>query len=177
MAVESISAIGERERPAVDLFSKAGPAAPDQKKGLSAEQEEEVKKLAERDREVRQHEQAHLAAAGQYARGGAKFSYKTGPDGKQYAVGGEVELNVAPIDNDPQATNQKARVIKKAALAPADPSPQDFRVAAMADKMESQAKQALAEEQAAEQSAGQGYNRTGQAVSKTPNASMVDFSA
>jgi hypothetical protein len=54
---------------------------------LSEEEQEVVAELKKRDREVREHEQAHLASAGQYARGGAQFEYQTGPDGHRYAVG------------------------------------------------------------------------------------------
>ena len=47
------------------------------------------------DREERQHEQAHLSAAGGHARGGPSYQYETGPDGKRYAVGGEVSIGEA----------------------------------------------------------------------------------
>src|SRR5712692_3393491 len=69
----------------------------------------ELALLAETDRHVRSHEQAHLAAAGQYARGGPSYQYQTGPDGKQYAIGGEVSIDTSPIPGDPAATAQKAR--------------------------------------------------------------------
>jgi hypothetical protein len=99
----------------------------------------EIALLAETDRHVRSHEQAHLAAAGPYARGGASYQYQTGPDGRQYAVGGEVSIDTSPIPGDPAATAQKARVIQAAANAPADPSTQDRQVAASAARMEQQA--------------------------------------
>ncbi|HBE71167.1 MAG TPA: SprA-related family protein [Planctomycetaceae bacterium] len=106
---------------------------------LTPEELEQVKKLAARDREVRAHEQAHLATAGQYARGGPTYSYQQGPDGKRYAIGGEVQIDTSPVDGDPKATAQKARVVRAAALAPAQPSAQDLRVAAAATQMEQQA--------------------------------------
>lgn len=113
---------------------------------LSDAEKEEVQKLKERDTEVRQHEQAHLAAAGQYAKGGAQYDFQTGPDEKQYAVGGEVNIDTSPISGDPSATIAKAQVIKSAAMAPAEPSAQDNRVAADAAKMEAKAKADLAKE-------------------------------
>ena len=58
---------------------------------LSPDEEKQVEQLKRRDAEVRQHEQAHKAAAGQYASGGPSYDSQTGPDGKQYAVGGEVQ--------------------------------------------------------------------------------------
>ena len=97
--------------------------------------EQVISQLKARDTEVRAHEMAHLAAAGSYARGGMSFSYQTGPDGKQYAVGGEVGIDTSPVAGDPQATLQKAQVIQRAALAPAQPSGQDIKVAAAAQKM------------------------------------------
>jgi len=100
-------------------------------------------KLKSRDQEVRRHEQAHLAAAGGLAAGGASFSYKTGPDGKRYAVGGEVNIDTSPVPGDPNATIHKAQQIRRAALAPADPSPQDRTVAASASAMEIQARRDL----------------------------------
>ena len=74
-----------------------------------------------RDAEVRAHEMAHLVVAGQYARG-MSFTYETGPDGKNYAVAGEVGIDTSPVNGDPQATIEKARVIQRAALASPQPS-------------------------------------------------------
>lgn len=99
---------------------------------LTAEERAEVEQLKQRDTEVRQHEQAHLAAAGQYAKGGASFEYQTGPDGRRYAVGGEVNIDSSPIEGDPDATIAKMQQIRAAALAPAEPSGQDRSVAASA---------------------------------------------
>ncbi len=100
---------------------------------LTAEEQAQVDELKQRDREVRQHEAAHLAAAGQYARGGATYSTKTGPDGNQYAVGGEVQIDTSPVKGDPEATIAKMQVVRAAALAPAEPSTQDRKIAAQAD--------------------------------------------
>lgn len=108
-------------------------------KKLSEEEQREVEKLKQRDTEVRQHEQAHIAASGGHAKGGASFEYQTGPDGKRYAVGGEVSIDTSPVRNNPDATIQKAQTLKRAALAPAQPSGQDRAVAAAAAKMEQEA--------------------------------------
>ena len=110
-----------------------------------------VVQLKARDREVRSHEQAHLAAAGPYATGGPSYTYTTGPDGQRYAVGGEVGIDTSPVPDDPEATIRKAQVIRAAASAPADPSGQDRQVAAAASKMEAQATQELRKLQQAEQ--------------------------
>jgi hypothetical protein len=94
-----------------------------------------LQQLAQIDRRVHAHEQAHLAAAGAYARGGPSYTYTTGPDGKLYAVGGEVDLDVSPVPGNLPATIQKAIAVQAAAEAPEDPSPQDRRVAAAAAQM------------------------------------------
>jgi hypothetical protein len=109
------------------------------------EHQADTVKLKSRDQEVRRHEQAHLSAAGGLASGGANFSYQTGPDGKRYAVGGEVNIDTSPVPGDPHATLRKAQQIRRAALAPADPSPQDRAVAASASAMEISARQDLKE--------------------------------
>jgi hypothetical protein len=103
-----------------------------------------VRRLKARDREVRAHEQAHVAAGGQHA-GGASYSYEMGPDGKRYAVGGEVPIDASKASS-PEATEQKARTVRKAALAPAKPSAADRQVASKATAMEMDAKQEIQEE-------------------------------
>ena len=113
--------------------------------GLSAEQRRDVEELKRRDREVRAHEQAHMAAAGGTVIGGPSFSYQTGPDGRRYAVGGEVKIDTSSVRDDPRATIAKAQTIQAAALAPADPSGADRAVAAAAAKMEADAQRALAQ--------------------------------
>ncbi len=52
-----------------------------------------------RDREVRAHEMAHLAAAGGLASSGATFTYQHGPDGVSYAIGGEVKIDTSSGSN------------------------------------------------------------------------------
>jgi hypothetical protein len=116
---------------------------------LTPEEKDIVEHLKQVDREVRAHEQAHLSAAGAYATGGASFQFTTGPDGAAYAVAGEVGID-ASSERTPEATIQKMQVVRAAALAPADPSPQDMAVAAAAGATESAARSALAKQQAVE---------------------------
>jgi len=122
----------------------------------SAEQftEEELALIAQlkrRDREVRAHEQAHRAAAGPYA-SAPKFTYQKGPDGKNYAIGGEVQIDTSPIPGDPEATKRKADQIRAAAMAPASPSAQDRAVAADAAAMAIKAQMEIASQQREENS-------------------------
>ncbi|MCG6116724.1 MAG: hypothetical protein MEQ07_00765 [Aquimonas sp.] len=109
-----------------------------------------IAQLAARDREVRAHEQAHVAAGGELITSGPTYSYQTGPDGRRYAVGGEVGIDTSPVPDDPEATLRKADRVRAAALAPVQPSPQDFRVAAQADRMAGQARLEIAQERALE---------------------------
>jgi hypothetical protein len=101
----------------------------------TSEESVKVRELQARDREVRAHEAAHLNAAGSHAKGGATFTYQQGPDGRLYAVGGEVSIDTSPVSGNPEATLAKAETIRRAALAPATPSSQDRSVAARAGKM------------------------------------------
>ncbi|MBO1318178.1 putative metalloprotease CJM1_0395 family protein [Acanthopleuribacter pedis] len=119
----------------------------DQPGELTESERDLVRRLQARDREVRTHEQAHLSAAGDLAIGGPTYDYQRGPDGKRYAVGGEVQIDTSSVPNDPEATLQRAQRIKRAALAPAEPSSQDRRVASQADRMANQARRDIAEEQ------------------------------
>jgi hypothetical protein len=103
-----------------------------------------VSELKSRDQEVRAHEQAHVASGGGHVNGGIRYSYQKGPDGRMYAIGGEVSIDVSPVPGDPEATAQKMEQVRRAALAPADPSPQDRRVAAKATLVRSEALQEIA---------------------------------
>ena len=113
---------------------------------LTDQEEKEVDDLQERDREVRAHELAHVMAGGSLVRRGATYQYTTGPDGKRYAVGGEVSIDVSPVEDDPSATIAKMEQVKRAALAPAEPSSQDRAVAATAAQNEAEARQELLKE-------------------------------
>jgi hypothetical protein len=109
---------------------------------LDKQELSQLQQIKLRDGEVRSHEQAHLSAAGQYARGGASFTYQKGPDGVSYAVAGEVNIDVTK-ELSPEATIAKMQTIKRAALAPANPSGADRRIAAQANVKEAQARQEL----------------------------------
>jgi len=118
-------------------------------KNMEQQQNEEVRKLAARDREVRAHEAAHKAAGGSLT-GPASFGYTKGPDGQRYASSGEVSIDTSKVSGDPQATLRKANQIRAAALAPAQPSNQDQAVAADAARMAAQARVEIISEQKAE---------------------------
>jgi hypothetical protein len=108
-----------------------------------AQEEQQIKELKLRDTEVRVHEQAHASVGGQYA-GSPSYEYQRGPDGSNYAVGGEVKIDVAVIGGDPQGTIDKMQTVRAAALAPAEPSGADRSIAADATKKLSAAQAELA---------------------------------
>jgi len=118
---------------------------------------EVIAKLEARDTEVRAHEAAHMGAGGGIA-GSASFDYQVGPDGKAYAIGGEVPIDISS-ENDPKATQEKMQKVKAAALAPANPSPQDMKVAATASMIEMKAKMDELKEKSEE--ANEGVKKAG----------------
>jgi len=110
---------------------------------LSSEEQNQVADLKSRDQEVRTHEMAHMMVGGNLVRKGASYQYQTGPDGQRYAVGGEVSIDSSAVKGDPAATIRKMEQVKRAALAPAEPSGQDRAVASAAAQTEAAARQEL----------------------------------
>ncbi|GIZ12656.1 putative metalloprotease CJM1_0395 family protein [Pseudomonas sp. NCCP-436] len=109
------------------------------------QQQLEIAALVKRDREVRAHEQAHAAVGGAYT-GAPRYNFTRGPDGQRYAVGGEVSIDTAAVPGDPEATLRKMETVLRAALAPAEPSAQDLRMAVRAQAQATQARAELAEQ-------------------------------
>lgn len=140
-ALARFSSTGPQKEDPVEAFEPSGSQAMDEEAEagqLSEEEQKVIRELEARDTEVRAHEAAHASAAGGLG-GSASFSYTTGPDGRQYAVGGEVPIDMSS-GSTPQETISRAQTIRAAALAPADPSGQDYAVAAAASQMESDAR-------------------------------------
>ncbi len=111
--------------------------------------------LKARDSHVRDHEAAHIAAGSGYVRGGASYSYQKGPDGRSYAVGGEVGIDTSPLPGKPEETAAKMVTVRAAAMAPSDPSAADLAVAAAASLAEAQARAEMNSSRA--ESLAQGY--------------------
>lgn len=109
---------------------------------LSPEEKQVVAKLKKRDQEVKAHENAHMSAGAGVVQGGATYQYQRGPDGRMFAVGGEVKIDTSR-ENSPEATIRKMQQVKKAALAPSQPSGQDRSVAAQASQIETEARAEL----------------------------------
>ncbi|WP_394131766.1 putative metalloprotease CJM1_0395 family protein [Shewanella maritima] len=104
-----------------------------------------INELSKRDTEVRNHEQAHASVGGSYA-GQPTYQFEKGPDGKRYAVEGEVQIDVSEVNNDPQATVIKMQQVYAAALAPVQPSSADIKVASEALSKMNAAKRELVEQ-------------------------------
>ena len=126
---------------------KSGAPAENSSSTSNTQESRELENLKRIDREVRAHEQAHLIAGGSLVRGAASFGYATGPDGKLYAVSGEVSIDTSAVKDDPGATISKMMRVISAALAPAQPSGHDRAVASSAMKAQVEAQQALAQQQ------------------------------
>lgn len=139
----------------------------------SQEQAEMARKVAlmkANEQKVIAHEAAHKAAGGTYA-GGTSYSKSVGPDGKMYITGGEVSIDVSE-GRTPEETIRKAQTVRAAALAPSDPSGQDYAVAAQASRMEQEARAELQTERGKEL-AGQGKSSSagaGVRVARTSSA-------
>ncbi len=119
---------------------------PDQEQlSLSNEAMAVVRELQQRDLEVKRHEKAHMAA-GAGLTGGAHYTYQKGPDGQRYAIGGEVSIDTSEVQGDPARTIKHAESVRRAALAPANPSAQDLAVAAQATQTIQQAQVELADQ-------------------------------
>ncbi|MDH5435634.1 MAG: putative metalloprotease CJM1_0395 family protein [Gammaproteobacteria bacterium] len=124
----------------VDKTTQSGKQSTTAVPELTSAEQRQIQQLSTRDRQVRAHEQAHLSAAGGIAKGGADYQYARGPDGKMYAIGGEVSIDSSKVAGDPEATLRKASQIRAAALAPAQPSAQDVAVASRAARMAAEAR-------------------------------------
>ena len=102
-----------------------------------------VERLSIIDATVRAHEHAHLVLLGPYARAGPQYSYIVLPDGKRFAVGGSVSVDLKPVPGNPEASIRKAKAVRRAAYAPMQPSSADMHVATEAYRLEMQAKREL----------------------------------
>ena len=137
---------------------------------LSLEEQRIVTELQAADTNVRAHEAAHMAAGGGLT-SPASYTYERGPDNKMYAVAGEVGISTGE-GNTPQESLNKAQTIRRAALAPADPSPQDLKVAAQAASMEMSARAQIMQEKMAQNSQNPNNNNETSAGNSNVNSTV-----
>jgi hypothetical protein len=126
---------------------------------LTEEEEKQVRDLQQRDQEVRAHEQAHARVGGPYA-SAPSYTFQQGPDGKRYAIGGEVQIDTA-TERTPEATVRKMQIVIRAATAPAEPSSQDLKVAQQARSQLAEAQAELRQQKADELQSGPGGSDDG----------------
>lgn len=144
------------------------PAVPGEKDLDDPQVQQAVARLRSTEEKVKAHEAAHKAAGGAMT-GPVSYSYTRGPDGKNYITGGEVPINVSP-GRTPQETISRMQQVMRAALAPADPSPQDRAVAAQAATTAQNARQQEAEAETESQLA----ESSGATTAATSDAAIAD---
>jgi hypothetical protein len=175
----SVSSIASSTAYSASPAASGRAAAGGKSAALSDAEQRVVSQLKQRDREVRAHELAHVAAGAGLVTHGASYSYQSGPDGQRYAVGGEVGIDVSKA-RTPEETIAKAQQIQAAALAPADPSGADRQIAARAGQMAMEARMEMASRSGgASQSGGAdaAYRAVAVAGSQSGAGSQVDIYA
>jgi hypothetical protein len=170
-------AAAETEAEKDEALAKApnGSLEPDSQKELV--EQKIINELKLRDQEVRTHELAHATVGGP-STGAPSYTFEVGPDGKKYAVGGEVSVDLSVVDGNPRATIAKMQKVYAAALAPADPSIQDTRVAASAARSILQAQSELAAIKLEDPSTARDLNlqiKSNDVLAKEGNEQSEDF--
>jgi len=97
-------------------------------KSLNHEDAALLQKLKARDAKVRNHEAAHIMAAGGQVHGLPTYTYQTGPDGKRYAIGGSVNISMLRT-GDAAYDARQAQNAYRAAMATGEPSTRDMQAA------------------------------------------------
>ncbi len=147
-ALSDVSLSMKGEKTDNEKTSEIGGSAKADEKGDFKEDENdpqvkiEINQLKQREKEVIAHEAAHKAVGGQYT-GAVSYTYTMGPDNKKYISGGEVSIRT-PSSSDPEEVLRIAEIVRRAALAPADPSSQDISVAADASQRAANARAEIA---------------------------------
>ena len=109
----------------INSFGAANRIFQQQKQGL----------INERYRDIYAHEQAHKTAAGSL---GGPIVIERDSDG--IPVGGHVDIKMPALDKEnPDKTIKHADTVIKSAMAPADPSGQDYKVASEAKHIKAEA--------------------------------------
>ena len=117
------------------------------RRGMAAQARRRVDAgLRAADVRVKAHERIHAEIAGRYADSAPRYIYVAGPDGRPYAVGGSVSVDLHPIAGDPEATLRKAQALMRAAVGPGSPSAADMRIAAAAYRLAQTARREMAAE-------------------------------
>lgn len=116
---------------------------------MSESDRELLQRLKQRDAMVRRHENSHMMAAGGQAAGMPTYTYQTGPDGRNYAIGGSVDISIMTT-GDHEADARRAGKAARAAMAAGEPSAADMETAAKASSMQGRAARRAMETYAAQ---------------------------
>ena len=101
----------------------------------SAQNQQRQEMINQRYNEINSHELAHQRAGGSLA-GGIVIER----DANGIPTGGHVPIKMPALDkNNPEKTIKDANTVISSAMAPSDPSDQDYRVANQARSIKSQA--------------------------------------
>lgn len=166
----------ERDESSPDETQEVSLQKTDDTNELSEDEKRHIRELEARDAEVKAHEQAHQMAGGALT-GAASFTYQIGPDGKMYAIGGEVPIST-PTPSSPEEAINIARQVVAAAMAPSAPSAQDFAVASSARMMEIKAQQELSNQEQSKTDGIQSYkDAQGSTQREEPRELLIDISA
>ena len=142
------------------------------KEELSQQEKQEVADLKTTDAEVKAHENAHKSAAAGLRTSAPNYEYETGPDGKKYAVAGDVNISYQ-TSSDPEVNLKNAQQLKAAAPAPAEPSSQDRKVAMKAEREIAKARQEIQEEELKKEKEADGNNNSSNIENKNSEETEV----
>lgn len=95
------------------------------------DEQRELRELRETDRQVRRQQRIHATMAGSTAPTGAEYEFSVGPDGRRYAVSGDVRIQLSSGDN-PEESIRLAKEAYRAATVPRTPDARDRSIAAEA---------------------------------------------
>ena len=110
---------------------------------MTLAQAQELKRVQSQADKVVAHESAHALVGGALMLGAASYQYEVGPDGQTYESSGQSRIDMSPVAGNPQATVAKMQQVKRAAMAPLNPSGADRVVASQADQLENQARKVM----------------------------------
>jgi hypothetical protein len=108
--------------------------APVDARGLTVREAALIIELERMDRDVRDHKMAHYFGAQPHT-AFPEYWYVRGPLGRRYAASGITRFDASVIEGDVPGSIVKLQKLRRAALAPREPSEEDRRVVAAIDQL------------------------------------------
>ena len=106
----------------------------------SGDNSNERKQLELSQTQIQRHVESHLAVTVTTQHSSPPNYQYSSLDGELYVVSDDVVFDTSSEPNDPQATLEKAQLIRMASMAPTDPTPQDRKASQQAIMMAAQEK-------------------------------------